>query len=250
MRTVWLGLALLALVPALSGCKALLYTPNTHVVPLFEQSGRVQAAVSLKQDAGFDVQVAGSPLPHVTLFASGTRTGTFNFPLFNGYEQRYGELGGGLFIQLPYETTLEVLAGPGRGRTKGRGQRLVESESDFPSLESYSYEAAYRRAFAQANIGKRTDGGALLVGGALRFSWVRFDDFETEPEDLVREVRGVYAEPALLFRARLTRLVDLEGLLGYSYAVSEEGQALFGRVERYGSMGVRLHLGRPPISSR
>ena len=250
MRAVWVGLTLLALAPLSGGCRALLYTPSTHVAPMFERSGQVQAAVSLKQDSGFDVQIAGSPLPHVVVFASGTRTGTFGFPSLNGYEQRYGELGGGFYAMLPYKMTLELLVGKGRGRTRGQGQRLVESESGFPAFRGYSYEAAYRRAFAQATIGKRTDSDALLVGGALRFSWVRFDDFETEPEDLVREVRAVYAEPALLFRARLNRYVDLEGQLGYSYAVSEEGLALFGRVEQYGSVGVRLYLGRPSLSSR
>ncbi|MEP0547271.1 MAG: hypothetical protein ABJF88_10100 [Rhodothermales bacterium] len=243
MRTVWVGLALLILVPVLSGCKALLYTPSTHVVPMFERSGQVQAAVSLKQDAGFDVQVAGSPLPHIVLFT----TGTAALNVLDRYQQRYGELGGGFYAVIPYEMTLELLAGKGRGRARGQGEQLVSSDDIFPVIESYSYEAAYRRTFAQVNIGKRTDGGALLVGGALRFSWVHFDDFETDPEDLVREVRAVYAEPALFFRARVNRFVDLEGQLGSSYALREEEQALFGKVERYGSVGIRLHLGRPSI---
>jgi hypothetical protein len=241
MKTVRLWVTLLALASLLSGCKALLYAPSTHIVPLFEQSGQAQAAVSLKQDGGFDAQVAGSPFPHVILFT----TGTLTLNVLDRYQQVYGELGGGFYIGLPYDATLEVLAGTGSGRTRGQGERVVESESQFPSFESYSYEAAYRRSFAQLNIGARTDGGVLLVGAALRSSWVRFDDFETEPVDLVREVNGVYAEPALFFRARMNRFMDLEGQLGYSHATREEEQALFGRVERYGSVGVRLHFGRP-----
>ena len=239
MRALWVWTTLLALVPVLGGCKALLYTPNAHTIPLFDGGGQAQASASLNQDSGLDLQVAGSPVAHVLLFATGSVTN------LDRYEQCSVEGGGGLYVGLPYDTTLELLAGTGGGRAEGEGRREVESEGDLPASDPYSYVAAYRRSFAQVNLGARTDGGALLVGGALRLAWVRYDEFETAPEDLVEEVRGVYLEPALLFRARVNRFVDLEGQMGYSYSVSEENWELFGRTERYGSVGVRFHLGRP-----
>ncbi len=231
---------LLVLVCALGGCKALLYTPNAHVVPLFEDGGQVQVGAAITSDSGLDVQVAASPARHVLVFGStaqivGTR-----------YRQRYGELGGGFYVGLPYRLRLEGLAGVGWGRVNGEGQR--ELASGVSSLgfgtEPYSYDAAYRRSFGQVNLGLQTDGGALLVGGALRLARVQYDDFETEPVGLVDEVRGVYVEPALLFRTRLNRYTDLEGLIGISYRASGENWELFSRRERYGSVGVRFHLGR------
>ena len=117
----------LVLLFALSGCKALLYTPTPHVMPLFDGAGQVQAVAGLKYDSGFDLQVAGSPLPNTFLFASGSTT------LRKRYEQRYGEVGGGLYIGLPHGVKLEALSGVGRGDAEGEGQRGSSSPGLFPT---------------------------------------------------------------------------------------------------------------------
>ncbi|MEM1125083.1 MAG: hypothetical protein AAGI71_00410 [Bacteroidota bacterium] len=237
--TRWPAALLLALPLLLGGCRAMLYTPHPHVIPLFEERGQLHVAAGLRHNAGIDLNLATSPLPHTFVFASWAQVQRDRF------EQRYAEAGGGLYVRLPARSTLEVLGGLSRGQSEGRGERALEADGALPPFESFRYAAAYDRSYVQVNVGTRSGNGEITLGGALRLSRVRFSDVETEPDLSVSWVRGHYLEPALVIRTRVNRFVDVEGQLGSSYSLGQQGwSSLFSRERRYGGLGVRLHVGR------
>src|SRR5690606_15164554 len=191
------AVSLALLVAVLGGCAPVLYAPNSHLAPVFEEPGEVHAwgrfgLGNPMAFPGFDGELQGafSPLDHLSVFASTAVARR------RGLRYHLGEAGAGTYVRLGGGLRAELLAGHGRGRIEAKGivrdtQPIVFFPFNlyFPG-DSYEAAADYSRSFVQLNVGLRPDAKSV-VGVAVKASRVRFSGISVDGRPAA-EARGLY----------------------------------------------------------
>ena len=123
--------ALVLLVLSACSSPALLYTPTTPTVPIFERAGQVDATIALSSGEGATGSVAVSPITGVQLLASGARIDVqdADTPV---YQRSYAEAGAGIYLPLADGLYFTAASGLGTGSQKGSG-RIRSVEPGRPS---------------------------------------------------------------------------------------------------------------------
>lgn len=201
MRNATSILHLLVLGAALSACTPVVYLPTPHQTPLLERAGQAKASArlstGLRTGDGLDatVQLAYSPLPHLTLH------GAAQGAQFALHQHAFAEAGLGMYLPVRDHMTFELLGGYGQGRLRAQGSRYLDD------VTPYEVRGSYARAYAQTNLAatfperaRRQDEMTVTFGGAMRFSHVQALDFEWDRPAEPSPFEHLYAEPALFVR--------------------------------------------------
>ena len=115
-----------------SGCGALLYVPDAHIVPLSGETRQIQLAANVGSSLDYGGEIVSTPIPHLVVFVRGSRLNS------DSYRKKFLESGLGVSYQIRRNMTADVLIGLGSGPISGSGNRTEISLNGI-SRQAFSF---------------------------------------------------------------------------------------------------------------
>ncbi len=167
------------------------YIPNSRSVPLFESAGEVSIDGYIN-GSGFDVNTGVAVSDHVAIIANGAYAQTGDSESEDYQSHRFGEVGVGYFSDTGTNLRTEIFGG------YGIGEATSVDEYIFFTTNSERTTGHYNRMFVQGNMGWSP--GNFQLGGAFRFSYVTFTEFETTSSSYTNSRSATFAEPTFFLK--------------------------------------------------
>ena len=167
------------------------YIPNSRSIPLFEGAGEVSIDGYIN-GSGFDLNTGVAVSDHVAIIANGAYSKRDNSDSEDYQSHKFGELGVGYFSDTGTNLRTEVFTG------YGLGEATSVDDYIFSNSNSERTTGYYNRFFLQGNMGWALNN--FQLGGAFRFSYVNFTEFETTATTYSNARSATFVEPTFFLK--------------------------------------------------